>query len=362
MKFAIIGLFIGILLNLLPVFQPKSAVCINPNWHGSINSIENIETPKTFNAQKTMLPPIILENSFYRISSNGEIISKCDFSGFNAGISGSGNYLIKYEKVGKDIEFENPAGEKFWKLCSMEYPYLSHNGKFALLLNGDQSAIRIVDYNGNRIGAKKISGRFCTVIAFSKYSDCACVGFLDGSFYLIDEAGQIKSKGLLKNSSVVKSAYASPGGRFYAIHHGNKYGDFLLVMDSKSGEEHYSVPLEYVHLTKTALCVSDNGNSSIIDYKKIIVIGKNGGLEAGIAIYPKKAGASNIDHYNGLYTASFTLERGGSGLIVYKNDGDILMTKYFPEESYLESSINNSSILLRGSEGLYCYNYDRSTR
>ena len=75
--------------------------------------------------------------------------SRAQFSGSVAeglvAFSGDGRFHARYRKVGSEVEFFNAAGERFWRLPSLEYPYLSRRGRLIFLMNGDQSGIRIAE-------------------------------------------------------------------------------------------------------------------------------------------------------------------------------------------------------------------------
>ena len=86
-------------------------------------------------------------------------------------------YYVQYGKLTTDIEYFNIKGERFWKIKSNEYPYVSSRGKIILFLVADLSRVRVTDFNGNETGIKSISGRFCTSICFSSQNDILQSGF-----------------------------------------------------------------------------------------------------------------------------------------------------------------------------------------
>ena len=359
MKYLFWGIIIGLLLNPLLLFwQVEGGIEIYPQWHGKIDSIRNIERSNVSNLARIKLPPIKTQSVVFILSGNGYILTKADISNPLIAISGNGEYLVKYEKVGSNIEFLNIRGESFWKIESREYPFLSFNGKINLLMSSDHNRIRIVDYNGIEIGARGITGRFCTVISFSKYSDFACIGFLDGSYYLVDEWGEILSQGVVPGSLLIKGMAVNFTGNFFAIHYGNNERDFLRLVNLR-GNEIYTIPMQNVHLTKSAMNVSNSGNVSIIDYDRILLIGEKGKPHNIINIHPKRAGTSVIECTDDVCVASYTGTNGKAQFLIFRNDGTLLFAREFPEESFLDSFIEDSIVLLRGSQGLYCYNLTR---
>ncbi len=356
MLYLLLGLFLGIALNFLPILEPARAIEIYPDWHGDIDLIEDIERSENPVTSKFILNPVKIPGGAFILSGNGVLLKRIIAGDHLISLSGSGEYIGKYEKTGTEVEFLNIRGERFWKVKSKEYPYLSFNGKILLLLNGDQSKVRILDNNGNAIGAREIIGRLCTIISFSRNSDFAGIGFLDGSYYILNESGEIITKDSVPANSLVKGISIHSTGNYIAVHYGNNSEDRVRLIDIK-GEMLYSIPLKNVHHTKTAMNVSGNGNFSIIDYDRIVITGEEGMIEKIVGIPPARPGLSAIDYVDGLYAASYTKDSGTTQFLFFRDDGTLLLAKEFPGESFIESYIRDSVILLRGSQNLYCYNY-----
>ncbi len=356
MIYILCGFIIGLAINLLPVWVPSTSYAVFPEWHGNINLIRNIEVSPDPGLSGITLNPVRTQTGVSILSGSGSEIRNIITGEYMVSLSGSGGYVAKFEKVGKEVEFLNAAGERFWKVKSNEYPYLSYNGKLVILLNGDQSRIRLLNYNGNEAGAREIQGRLCTIISFSSHSDFAGVGFLDGSYYILDMSGKIISTNRVGDESVIKGIAISAGGDYAAVHYGNNRGDFVRLVDTRENE-YYTVRLKSIHLSKTALDISDDGFFSVIDRDRILITDEEGNTETEIGIPPKEHGVSSIDCAGELCEASYTGTDGISRFLVFKRDGDILMSREFAGETFIESFLKGQAIFVRGSQGLYCYSY-----
>ena len=246
------------------------------------------------------------------------------------------------------------GGDRFWKIESREYPYISYNGKMVLLLTSDHSALRFVDFNGNPIGVGKLSGRFATVISFAEHSDNAAVGFLDGAYYLFNGRGEILYQGMTPGGSPVKSAAVSPGGAFGAVHFGGEKQDAVIIIDVLR-KKTALLPLGRVHLAKTALHAADDGTVAVLDYNRILIAGRRGKVTRTIPVPPAKTGMSSLTRADGLVLAAYTRREGDAQMAIFTSDGLPLYAQTFPLESYLKLSLRGPVILLRGSHNLYCY-------
>lgn len=352
MLYLLIGLITGIIFNFLPLWQPSGAVEVYPEWFGSIESIDSIEKSIRPELSGIILKPVQTDNSVFIVSGAGALLKKTGFSGFLS-VSGNGSSIVQYEKVGTTIELSNMDGDRFWKMKSGEYPYLSYNGKIIFLLNGDQSRIRIIDNNGNSAGAGEISGRVCTTISFANRSDNSGIGFLDGSYYILNSKGVIIHHDTVPESSMIKGIGVSNNGGFI-IHYGNSNKDWVRI--AQPDAEYHTIPLNNSHLTKTALCAADNGCAAIIDFDRVMLIDDDGSVESIIPIQPKMPGTASIEYTDGIYTVSYMDESSMAHFILLYGSRNIF-TKTFPGELFLETSVRPGAILLRGSQGLYCYSY-----
>lgn len=354
MKYLIIGLLLGLLAGLIPFWMPDGGTELYAEWNGVLDKLEETEISTNRSLQNITLVPIVDKNSLFVISGHGIMKTRIDSPESNIAISGSGKYYITYQKVGKYIELLDINGDRFWKIKSMEYPYLSYNGKVILLLNGDHSRVRIIDYHGNEVGVKSLSGRFCTTLSFSKHSDVSGIGFLDGSHYILNDKGVIIYSFISPGANTVKGIALSSNGAFAAVHYGNSDRDAVKLVDlhDKSTE---IIPLASVHGAKTAMNVGDDGTVAILDRDRILVCDSDGDTRYQIKIKPKRIGYSKIDESQGMYITSYTQESGEAVFLMFQKDGNVYFHKEFPSESFLDCHVKQNIILLRGNRNLYCY-------
>ncbi len=356
MLYFILGVIVGALVNLLPVLQPLGGFELYPQWIGSISSIGTIAASPDPEAAKGKLPAVVTAESIVKLRGDGAVLHRRDTPGKLVAASGSGAYYATFEKTGRDIEFFNIAGERFWKLQSQEYPYLTYNGGLVMLLVGDQSRLRIVDYNGNMRDDAVLTGRFCTIIASAPESDCAAAGFMDGKYYIIGKNGGVLTAGSVPELCIVKNIALSPDGAYAAVHFGDEKADSLMLLNTQKNKRHFA-KLGRVHVTKTALSVTDDGTSAVIDYDRILLLTRKGKTARTFDIPPARDGASSITHTAGLYAAGYTRTTGEAQFLLFTDDGTVVYRKAFPEESFLDAKMSGNLILLRGSQNLYCYRY-----
>jgi hypothetical protein len=354
MLYLLLGLISGIIISLAPIWSPSGAAEIYPEWYGNIDSIKLIEeSPNSF-LPKTDLP-VVNRSDIYLLSSKGKLLKKINFDNHLVSLSNNGAYYAQYDKIGTHVELLNTTGDKFWRIKSMEYPYISSSSKIVLLMNGDHSRIRIININGNSAGAKEIYGTLCTVIAFSRESDYSGIGFLNGSYYLLNDKGELINNGTAPDSSIVKGIAISKNGKFFVVHYGNNKGDFLRLINT-TRDKFYTVQLKHIHLTRTSITVTDGGNFAAIDYDRIIIC-RDDKIENIIKIPSASPGLSSINCINNIYFASYMSTDGRANLFVFLNEGTFLFHKIFSKEKYIESGIFMNALLLRGSENLYCYSF-----
>ena len=356
MRFFFLGIVAGAIGSLF-LFTPQAGIEIYPEWHAGINAISNLEkSGGAFPAQPEFF--VKADQKYYLLKGNGEIsVTERIADGLSA-FSGNGLSYLKYQKLGTEIEYYNYLGERFWKLESMEYPYLSHNGTLIFLLNGDHTQVRFVDHNGNEIGARAVSGRTCTAISFSDHNDCGVIGFLDGSYYIVNAKGMVISRGMSPQGTLVKGMAVSGNGRYASVHYGNNKKDFVRIMDISSGD-HDDAVLNHIHPVKTSLHVTDEGYCTIIDIDRVLCIKPSGAVKFVIGIPQQRYGHSALSYHHGIYTASYTMQNGSSRLLIYREDGTVLFSKEFPAESFMDAVIKNNLVFLRGSNNLYCYSIHR---
>jgi hypothetical protein len=352
MRYFFPGLIVGALMALF-LFEPAPGTEIHPEWWSAVKNIQATEKSPQNKQANALFFVKANDRDYFLLKSDGGIsVSGAVSDGLTA-FSGSGKFYVKYQKVGSDVEFFNAKGDRFWKLESMEYPYLSHNGKLILLINGDQTGIRIVDYNGNILGTG-ISGRTCTAISFSDRNDYGGAGFLDGSYYFMDARGKIVNSGMTPQGSIVKGVAVSGNGLHAAVHYGNNQKDYLRIINLESGDYDLA-ELAHAHPVKTSLHVNDGGYCTIIDIDRILYISESGRVKLNIGIPPKRSGHSSICYRNGTYAVSYTLQTGPSKLILFREDGVILFSREFPSESFLDTLLQDGLVFLRGSDNVFCY-------
>ncbi len=354
MKYAIPGLLVGALLNLF-VFSPRGAVQISPEWFGEIAAIDSIETSPS--APKAPSFFVRTGDGGALVAASGKLVSHASVTDSLAAWSPGGRFYAAYQKVGDHVEFCGIAGERYWKIKSMEYPYLSRGAKLILLLNGDQTMVRFVDNSGNEIGDRSVSGMTCTVIAFSQRGDFGAVGFFDGSYHVIAPTGKVIRSGRAPRGMMVKSITVSDDGSFAAIHMGDTTRDGLRIVDTASGDSGEAA-LKNVHTSKTSLHVNEKGRAVIQDIDAIRCFKKNGSLAYSINVPHRRPGMSSISHYSGIYASCYARVTGSGQLVLFDADGKVLLMREYPAETYLDGSIDGGLMLLRGSDNLYCYRVD----
>jgi hypothetical protein len=352
MRYLFPGLLAGAVAALF-FFIPVAGFEIYPEWWSPIGSIQNLQKSPGRKPGGPLFFVKTGDRDYFRIRGNGEVaVSGTVTDGLSA-FSGDGRFYVKYQKSGTSLELFNEKGDRFWKIESLEYPYLSRNGKLILLMNGDQSGFRAVDENGNPLPAA-ISGRIATAVVFSPAGDCAGVGFFDGSYYFVSSKGAVTGRGKTPAGTMVKSMAVSGNGRFAAVHYGNNRKDFIRVIDI--GDDDYDdEELRHVHQVKTSVFAGDDGFFTIIDVDRVLYLTSSGRIRYAIAIPPKREGHSAISCRDGLYAVSYTMKNGTSKLILYRDNGVILFSREFPSESFLDSSLGNDLLFLRGSDNIYCY-------
>ena len=270
-----------------------------------------------------------------------------------AAFSGDGRFHARYRKVGNEVEFFNAAGERFWKLPSLEYPYLSRRGRLLFLMNGDHSGIRIADYNGRILG-EAISGRTCTALAFADRNDRGAAGFLDGTYCFVDSSGKVLAKGRAPEGSLVKGIAVSGTGRYGAVHYGNNRKDVLRIVAAESGE-YDECGLSQVHHSKTSLHVDDRGFCAVIDGNRLVRVSPSGRIKLDLGIPAVRPGHSSLRLDGGVYAATFVTAKGMPMALLFREDGSVIFSREYPSESFLDASLENGLLLLRGSERLFCY-------
>jgi WD40 repeat protein len=360
MKLFFAGIILGIIIALCPFAAHRGGFILTAEWYGSVDSPESIQTSPSIELSAEKIPPVKSNSAVHLLDASGKLVASFPSGGRIISASGNGEYLALYEQAGKFIEFFNIKGDRFWKIKSLEYPFLSAASRIILLLNGDHSAIRLVDFNGNPAGAGNISGRFCTSIAFSKKSDFSAAGFLDGNYYLFNEKGNIVHSGTA-DGAMIKSMAISSNGKFLALHCGWGNADRLRLVDIERGT-YREKPLHSLHRSRMPLFIRDDGCCAFLDGGKFITINRSLSKQFEVPIPASREGHAAIDFNNGIFSATYPLEKGGTHWLLINNSGEILFSKTFENEGFLDCTIGNAFILVRGMKNLYCYGYGNPAR
>jgi len=350
MKFFLPAFILGAVLNFF-VFFPKTGLAIYPEFMSSIEDIRQI-APSVFIQNDLSAFSLKTSSSLIRLKKNGAIESIIPMSGLE-GVSGNGQYYIRYAKVGSEIEFYSMQG-RFWKQKSMEYPYLSYSGRLIFLLNGDQSAVRIINHNGNEMGVKTIVGRVCSIISFAERGDFGGIGFVDGSFKVAGPDGLLIADSVVSGGGMVKGMAISNDGRFVAIHGGDVKSDHVEILDTE-GNKAYKYLLAYTHISRTALHISDDGRLAVLDKDALLFLDKKARLDFSIVIDEKRDGHASIKENDIAYAVGYTTKQGMSRFLIITKKGKIIYKRDFPGESFLDVALSDNLIFLRGSDNLYCY-------
>lgn len=353
MRYLLIGILAGAILGLVPLWEARPAVEIYPEWHGPVASPESIERSPNGSLSTLAVPPVVAGDTLSLLAADGRLLSKRSFGDTLFAVSGSGAYYATYRKTGTSVEFFSSDGSPFWKTDSREYPHLSYNGKTVLMVNSDQSRARTLDFHGNETG-EPVSGRFLTVVAFSKGSDYAAVGFLDGSYHIIDADGKRLFGARTGGGTIVKSMAVSPSGSYAALHYGNEKGDYIALVDTHEGRASAS-PLSRVHVARTALTVGDDGRAAVLDHNRILLVDRKARPLAELEVPAARTGMASLDRTGDVYVAGYTGAEGSARSVVFLADGTVLFARDFPAESYLQASVSDRVMFLRGSQTLYCY-------
>lgn len=353
MRYLIIGLLIGAVLGFVPVWQAEPGTELYPEWYGPVADPESIERSPNGTLSTRSIPPVVLADTLSLLAADGRLLSRRAFGDTLFAVSGNGAYYAAYRKIGTSVEFFAADGSPFWKTDSREYPHLSYNGKLVLLVNSDQSQARALDFHGNQAG-EPVSGRFLTVIAFSKGTDIAALGFLDGSYAVMDSTGKRLFSARTGGGTLVKSIAVSPSGAYAALHYGNEKGDYIALVSTADGDASAS-PLSRVHVARTALTVGDDGTAAVLDHNRILIVNRNAKPSATIKIPPARTGMASLDRDGDIYVAGYTRSEGGAQALAFLPDGTMLFARNLPLESYLQASLEAPVMLLRGSQTLYCY-------
>lgn len=351
MRYLFAGIIAGALAGIF-FFQGISASEIVPDFYKPLAAADI-----TLNTDNRKIPEsfiVPMEGKVLLIDKSGNAVKKVEYKDTLIEFSGNGNYYIQYGKVSTKIELFGINGERYWQKDSREKPFLSYNGRIIFLLNGDHSALRIFDTNGNTVGAGQVTGRLCTSVEFSERNDFGACGFIDGSYHFINQDGIIINSGISPAGTAVKGIRISSNGKFGFVHYGNTAKDSVRIVDIEDNSYDDSA-IENVHVVKTAMNISDEGYGAILDNDKVLLYDDDCDVQFKLNVPKKRPGFSTLSLENGIYALGYTKSTGESQLVVFRNTGKIFYAKEYPGESFLSSNINGNLIFLRGSDNLFAY-------
>jgi hypothetical protein len=354
MWYVLLGLFLGSFLTLIPVWMPSGAAALTGEWHGTLKSVADVQRSNDRAVKSAVFASIVVDDTLLTLSGNGALLNKIAVPGKLLSGSGSGKFYTVFERTGSHVELYGARGARFWRIPSAEYPYLSYNGELVLFINADMSEVRLFDHNGNPVGVKNVAGRFITSFAFARGSDHAVLGFLDGSWAVINKSGEITARGTTPDGTLVKSVALSDDGAFAAVHYGGEKGDHVLIVNTASQGDKRA-DLSRAHVARIAMHVRPDGKLAVLDGGRIVLFSKRGNVNRIIQVPREKSGIASIAFDGSVYAAAYPREDGDSQLIVFTEEGEVLLSKICAGESFLTAMMDGRLILARGSQGLYCY-------
>ncbi len=354
MRYAAIGLLLGMFLGFSPVFITYTGFVLTPLWYGSLQKVQAIEPASIATATSSFA--VTTESGYYHLKGNGALIKSITASDAFIKPTSDGNFYITYKKVGNEITMYNANSEFFWKLLSTEYPYISPNGSIIILLTADGSSARIADFNGNVYPNHELNGQFTTAVAFSQKASFAGIGFIDGRYYILNNKGQIIYKGISPPSTVIKGIAIDDTGNYALVHCGNSSKDYVVgiaIAKQKSFTHELSAP----HYVKTSMAINTTGRAVFLDFDKLLEIDIKGKDVEAYQIIKKRYGQSQVSSNNDIFIISYPTDAGGSVWYVWQWGKGKLYQREFLEEPFLDHTLSHNIILLRGQDTLMCFAY-----
>ncbi len=347
MRYLIAGLIAGFVINLF-VFKPAGGAAVYPLYYKSINSLEISKAAgdETFGLSD--------RGFIYRVDFYGKVKSKFETGKRLSSLTADGRFAVLFEKTGSELELVSTSGDRFWKMKSLEYPYISSGGKLIFLMNGDHSAVRITDINGKIIGRETIYGRICTVLSFSERNDFGVIGFFDGSYYVVNEKGDILKQGACPPGNTVKSAAISCTGKYAAVHCGDENSDRIMIVDiDKDSIETFE--LNESHYTAAPLQIDDSGRTIFLGHRAVTVLDSEAELLLKLPVAERRPGQASVLSAKGCLAAGFTEINGGSRCVIFTEDGDVIFSREYPGEAFLKLISSPGKITVRGAGSVFCY-------
>jgi hypothetical protein len=356
MRYAILGLLVGILLGIAPVFMIHTGFVLTPLWYGSLQKIQTIEPASTTNGKMSFA--VITDNGYLYIAANGLVHKFISSTDAFVKPTTDGKFYITYKKIGNEIAMYNAVNEFFWKLPSTEYPYISPDGSIIILLTADGSSARIADFNGNVYPNDELNGQFTTSIAFSQKGSFAGIGFIDGRYYICNNKGQIIYKGTSPSSTVVKGIAIDDSGNYALVHCGNSSKDYVVGI-SIARQKSFTYELSAPHYVKTSMAINTYGKALFLDFGRLLEIDIKGKDVTSYDIIKKRYGQSQVSVSNDIFMISYPTEAGGSVWYVWQWGKGTLYKREFYEEPFLHHILSHNIILLRGQDTLMCFAYQK---
>jgi len=358
MRYFITGLIAGIALGFAPWLMPSHSFKIFPQWYGKISSAHTLATSPFTGKSENLIGPVQTDKGYLLFKENGTVAAKPSTDTGILAPSGNGMYYIEYGKLSDELSYRNYREEPFWNLSTHEYPHLSHEGKLILLVTADNSAVRMVDYNGNFTGVKKITGRFCTSIGFSQPGNAAAIGFLGGTYYFLNKEGEIVYKGVTPDSSIVKTVSINSNGKYGAVLYGSSgEGNDKLLLVNIHKDDSFTVPVKGTSRARASISINGKGTALFLGMTHLYLVQIPREKHRPIDIPDRREGHNSIQYADGVFSISYTDRKGTSRFYVVHEDGNVLYARAFPEEPYIDIIMRDRSILLRGPDTLYCYSY-----
>lgn len=356
MKFIVPGILLGALLALfmLPVHHAGEVV---PRWKVSLDNLGSLEREPT--QVNGPFANIHYHDDLYTLSVNARLLSTYPVKAPMVSLSGDGSFYAGYEKTGKEVQFFDRMGQRFWKMHSREYPLVSRSGNVILMVVGDQSRVRVLTRDGTEAPAGSIYGRLMTTHAFSSRDDWAAFGFISGRFYIISPTGTLHYKGMTPGGGAVKSLALTPTRAL--VHYHGREQDRLCAVDLVEKVMVADVSLSQRYYTKRPLWVGRDDSGLFVEGNNLLALDKDLDTLFRVPVgdvYPGHG--SFVGH--GWYAAGFRTGEGHARLMMVNHRGETMLVDDLKQDAYINLTLKKKVLFVRGTGHYYCYtllNQDR---
>ncbi len=352
MKIILLGILVGAALSFIPICNNIQQSVVRPEWTLNVDNIQNINNSKNPDLNNNVLIPVKEDKRLTVLKADGSVAGVVNY--FNEdlySVSHSGLYIASYNKTGMEINYSDYKGNKFWKMETMQYPYVSSNGNYLLFSVSDLSRISIVDKNSTLLS--EISGRFSTDVFTSQTGDSSAVGFLDSSFHVINSKGVVVYSSNTDKGTIVKSIAVSPSAAFVLVHFGTTTMDYFSVTDINNDKKYiYQLDKSYKH--KIGLNVDDSGSAMLVTEKNLVLYEFRDKPEV-MPIKKNIGGYSSVKFNQNWWIVSYPAEDGGNVIVL--QDKNIFLSKVFPDCKFVETFIDDQVFVMRAMSDLYCWSY-----